>query len=403
MMRKCSILLIDEISMLRCEVLDIVDCKLKAVRENNLPFGGMKLLFFGDFCQMEPVVQWFERPILENLYPNCSGDFNFYNSKAMSENQFFERVFDIFQIDEDYRHKDDVLFRDILSEIRLGKITEKANNIINSRYRNDGFINESFQYLTVTKAMAQKYNSIFISMLKGKLHTSKARIEKKYPLDDRIIENIKHPFYNELPIKENMKIMFVQNDRFNNGQRWVNGTIGVIKKIIFNNIINEITSITIIINGKDEVDVKREKIQLHCCFNNTIIEAATIEQFPIVPAWAITIDKSQGLTLDKIAIVLEKKNRDNQVYVALSRARKLSDIVILGHKLRQCDVRLSDTIKIFLDKINPKIMHVKNDGNYHNSNQTNINVINSQTVSITINGNIPNRHIIIKKTKCQSA
>jgi transcriptional regulator with PAS, ATPase and Fis domain len=337
----CNILLIDEISMIRCEILDIVDKVLRIIKNNSLPFGGMKLLFFGDMCQMEPVVQDKEKNKLNEIYPDCNGDYNFYNAYVMNENNYFNESFNIFQIEEDFRHKDDTVFMKILNTIRFGKITPNSLEILNKQYRDEDFFNEEYQYLTVTKSKAETINDHFMNRITENTYNSAANFtitNSDYTGD---VFKIKHQFCLNLKMKVGMKIMFIKNDGYTNGYRWVNGTIGKIKSIICDNNINQVDSVIIEIIGKGDIEVKRVMTILKDNLyeeSTEFEEVGTIEQFPIVPAWAICIDKSQGLTLDKIAVVLEIANRPNQVYVALSRAKKLSDIILLGRKIRRSDI-----------------------------------------------------------------
>jgi hypothetical protein len=356
--RASNILLIDEISMLRCEIIDIADKITRYIRNNNLPFGGMKLLFFGDFYQMEPVVKDYDKINLEKLYPQADGNYYFFNAKAMIDNNFFGKTFDIFQIDEDYRHENDKIFYDILTGMRNGKTTKKMLNHINKLYKKTNFINEEYQYLTPTKAIAQKYNTKFIDKLPGTQYISEATI-----LGNPLYTDIDFQFHKTLCFKENMKIMFVRNDNKKNGNRWVNGTIGKIIKIYFDELKNEVIKIVVLTEEGEEIEVEKEKISqrgnIYRCGEEDV-EIASIEQFPIIPAYAITIDKSQGLTLDKIAIVMGKKIRDNLLYVALSRAKLLSDVIILERKIRLSDIHVSKKIEKFFNKYIERIVSIKN-------------------------------------------
>jgi hypothetical protein len=359
--KSSNILIIDEISMLRCEILDIVNYKLKKYRNNQNPFGGMKLLLFGDMCQMEPVVLEMDEGKLNELYPDNNGDYNFYNADVMKKDNYFNNTFDIFQIDDDFRHKDDAAFMRILDDLRTGKITDKSLGIINGQYRNALFIDEKYQHLTVTRATAKRINSYFINELNGELYHSKAITTSVNLSYNGNINNIKSQYFIELPMKVNMKVMFINNKICQNECKWINGTFGRIKDIVCDNEFNQIDYVIIEIPGKEDVKVGRETYQLSDKIKNgtEIVEVAVLKQFPFIPAWAITIDKSQWLTLDKIAVVLEKKNRPNQIYVALSRARKLSDIIILGRRMRKSDIIISKIISLFLDKISMKIIKIQ--------------------------------------------
>jgi ATP-dependent exoDNAse (exonuclease V) alpha subunit len=361
-----KILLIDEISMLRCEVLDIVDYKLRLIKKNKLPFGGLKLVFLGDPCQMEPVVQGSDENHLNRYYPDAGGDYKFYNSHVMVNNDYFRNSFDVYRLDSDYRHKDDMDFRDMLKDIRMGKISQKNLNRLNDQYIDCTFFREDYQYLTTTNAKAKTYNSYFLNALKGKEYHSKAEIKSIDPNRRNNFSKIKHPFYDELIIKENMKIIFVKNDNSKNGRRWVNGTIGIVRAVNLDPVSGTILSVNVEINGHI-IQVVRDILPLRDIGDakngDDILDMATISQFPFIPAWAITIDKSQGLTLDKVAIVLEKSIRHNQMYVALSRAKNLTDIVFLERKLRASDIHLSPSMRIFLDTLGDRIISIANEGN----------------------------------------
>jgi hypothetical protein len=375
----CKILLIDEISMVRCEILDIVDHKLRCIRKNPLPFGGLKLLFLGDPYQMEPVVQGFEKYHLDKYYPENKGDYNFYNSHVLTASGFFDTSFDVYRLDYDYRHKDDPVFRDILAEIRLGKISDKSLNLLNSRYTDIPSFQEGYQYLTTTNSQAKIINDWFISRLKGQKYLSKAEADWHITSSGQSSPQIKYPFQKELCMKENMKIMFVKNDGYKNGQRWVNGTMGTIKKINCIPTSGIICSVDVDIDGRT-IQVIREKYIVRHPGNSdeSDFDAATVTQFPFIPSYSITIDKSQGLTLDKIVLFLEWVNRPNQMYVALSRVRKLDDIVILGRKLRASDIRFSSAMKVFMDTLSGRIIPI------HNKE----------------NENKPMRKVIVVKKKC---
>jgi ATP-dependent exoDNAse (exonuclease V) alpha subunit len=343
--------------MLRCEILDIVDTITKCIRNNNLPFGGMKLLFLGDLYQMEPVSKKEDKDILEILYPKANRNYYFFNANTMRNNDFFEKRFDIFQIDEDYRHKDDTVFCNMLKDLRVGKKSLKAIKKINKQYKRNGFIDEDYQYLTTRKSTAQKYNAVFLDRLKGCQYKS---VAKKY-LISNARENIDCPFIDELILKENMKIMFVKNDNKRNGNRWVNGTMGKIIKINIDDKNNEASNISVMTDDGNIVEVEREKMLLCSVLDEEKENVPYIEQFPIMSSWAITIDKSQGLTLDKVAIVIEKTLRPNQLYVALSRARMLSDIVLLERKIMPRDIIVSKNIEIFFENYGSRIINIKNE------------------------------------------
>jgi hypothetical protein len=360
---RCKILLIDEISMVRCEILDIVDYKLRHIRKNPLPFGGLKLLFIGDPYQMEPVVQDFEIRHLDRYYPENKGNYSFYNAHVLAANGFFDTAFDVFMINHDYRHKDDPVFRDMLAKIRLGKISVRNLNLLNSQYKSSPFFQEGYQYLAKTHSQAKIINNGFTDRLKGRKYLSILETVRHVTDSGEYSPQIKYPFQDELPIEENMKIMFVKNDLYNTGCRWVNGTMGTVRKVNLAPLSETIMSVDVDIGGK-AIRVEREKHVVRYPGENGegVFDAATVTQFPFIPSWAITIDKSQGLTLDKIALVLERANRHNQIYVALSRARKLEDVVILNRKLRTNDIHISPAAKVFMNNLSGRIIPVDTEG-----------------------------------------
>jgi hypothetical protein len=360
---RCQILLIDEISMVRCEILDIVDYKLRYIRKNSLPFGGLKLLFIGDPFQMEPVVQNFEKCYLDRYYPENKGDYNFYNARVLTTNDFFNISFDVFRMDHDYRHKNDPVFRDALAEIRLGKISVKSLNLVNSRYTAVPLFQEERQYLTKTHSQAKIFNDWFTVHLKGEKYLARSETARHITDSEQYSPQIKCPFHDELHIGENMKIMFVKNDLYNAGCRWVNGTMGIIRRVNLTPMSNIIMSVDVDIDGKTiRVERERHIVQYPDDNSENTFDMVTVTQFPFIPSWAITIDKSQGLTLDKIALVLERSNRPNQIYVALSRARRLEDVILMGRKLRVSDIHCSSTMKAFMDNLSDRIIPIDNNG-----------------------------------------
>jgi ATP-dependent exoDNAse (exonuclease V) alpha subunit len=378
---RCNILLIDEVSMLRCEILDIVDYKLKKLKNNNLQFGGMKVILLGDPCQMEPVVQENENILLNKHYPYNENDYGFYNAHVMKEDGYFDTTFDIFKLTKDYRHKDDVQFRDILSNVRKGEISQKELNTLNSRYVEKLYYQQGIQYLTNTNSKAESINKIFSDKIKKPSYYSTAYIVKTYENYTDNLENIKNPFKKMLYLKEGMRVIFVKNDSKENGRRWVNGSFGIIKKI--NLLTNSmIRSVSVKVN-ENVYEVFREEYDLNVFVKEegTFINVGTIEQFPFIPAYAITIDKSQGLTLDKIAVVMEKKHRDNQIYVALSRACSLNDVVIFGRRLEKRDIKLSIVMKSFLEYIEKKAITI----DAYNSINNEINISGNNCGSISVN------------------
>jgi hypothetical protein len=310
---------------------------------------------------MEPVVPDCERCQLDSYYPESKGDYNFYNARVLLNEDFFSKTFDVFRLEHDYRHKDDPVFRDMLAEIRLGKISVKNLNLLNARCNAPRSSQDDFQYLTKTHFQAKIINDRFIEHLKGKKYLSRSEIIWHITDSGQYKPQTKCPFHDELYIRKNMRIMFVKNDSYKTGCRWVNGTMGIIRNVNTAPLSNIIISVDVDINRKT-IRVEREQhiIRYPGDSGEDAFDVATVTQFPFIPSWAITIDKSQGLTLDKIALVLERSNRPNQIYVALSRARKLEDMIILDRKLRANDIHCSPTMKAFMDNLSDRIIPIDN-------------------------------------------
>jgi hypothetical protein len=351
--KNAGILLVDEISMLRHEILDITDAKLRVIRNSNSPFGGLRLLFLGDLFQMEPVVQNFEHESLQKIYPHLrEGDCYFFNSDAMRNNDYFDRTFDIFRLDHIFRQTNGDFIK-ILDELRHGKISEVSLKALNSRVRPAGFYNKSYQYLTVSNRMATEINKKFIGELSGECYYSEPEYEWDNDIFGNIVTGDKCPVNQNIPIKKGMKIIFVMNDRraFSE-RRYVNGTIGEILGF-------DLDKGTVIVkSGNNVIVAGKEKYSVFARTRYGIPEVGSVINFPFIPAYAITIDKSQGLTLDKIYVVLGRNPvRNNQIYVALSRARSLNDIVI-DRVITANDIRVSEPMRSFCDYIEPRITPV---------------------------------------------
>jgi hypothetical protein len=322
-----KILLVDEISMLRCEILDIVDRKLRFIRRSPLPFGGLRLIFIGDLFQLEPVVEEKEYEFMEKRYPRVKcGEYGFFNAHILSGGNYFDASFDVFRLDHIFR-QNDAGFIDILSEVRRGIISDKNLEILNSRVIADMRFDERYQYLTRTNAMAERINLTATDKLSGCCYGSMPSYEcnEGYESYDGRIRNAKCPINKPLAMKKGMKIIFVINDNKNGGQRrYVNGTIGTVVDIIGT---PDNVEAVMVSAGGVTFKIDREKCSVFEKINGRIEESGSVINFPFIPSAAITIDKSQGLTLDNVVVALgDRQTRANQLYVALSRVRGLDHI-----------------------------------------------------------------------------
>lgn len=303
--RTLDLLIIDEISMVRADLLDAVDATLRRYRHNDLPFGGVQLLMIGDAQQLSPVVKEHERPYMEKVYPSPY----FFYSKALQKLNYVT-----IELQKVYRQKD-ADFLELLNAVRENRVSQSILNALNSRlhaYKDDGQIIR----LTTHNAQSDSVNTQKLDELPGKLQMFEADIEGDFP------ENI-YPADKVLSLKEGAQVMFIRND--SEGE-YYNGKLG---KVIS---INQ--------NGVVEVEcadsglpvwvspVEWENIQYALGEEGEIVPSVVgkFRQLPLRVAWAITIHKSQGLTFDKVIIDASAAFAFGQVYVALSRCRSLDGI-----------------------------------------------------------------------------
>jgi hypothetical protein len=353
-----STLLIDEVFLMRCEIIDIVDKKLRKIRNNDEPFGGLRLVLIGDPYQLEPVVPKFDIDNLREVYPGNNDDYFFYNSDVFRNTGFFS-TFSFFELQHDFRHKDDIPFQNILNKLRNGSLSQNSLDKLNERVAGRFILDQDYQYLSVTKASSARTNNHFLSRLEGAEYVSAPIINiNTYPQGaDRIIEDMKIINNIRMPLKLNMKIVFVKNDSYSNGNRWYNGTIGYIKEIRGSKRTKKADSVIVKIDNKTYEVLPEEDDVYFPVSPNDKIKTGSITQFPFIPAFSITIDKSQGLTLDKIYLMLDSPLRNNQLYVALSRARSLNDVIV-NREIRKEDIKVSSNAQYFYNSRKDRLIPV---------------------------------------------
>jgi hypothetical protein len=303
--RTLDLLIIDEISMVRADILDAVDMTLRRYRHNDLPFGGVQLLMIGDAQQLSPVVKEDERQYMQQVYPSPY----FFHSKALQKLSYIT-----IELQKVHRQKDaDSL--EILNAVRENRVTSSVLTSLNSRlhaYEDDG---ETIR-LTTHNAQADGVNSSKLDALEGKMYQFEAEIEGEFP------ENI-YPTDYVLSLKEGAQVMFVRNDT--EGQ-YYNGKIGKVISIRSNG------AVEVECAGRGDTiwvnPVEWENIQYELNEEGEIVPVVVgrYRQLPLRVAWAITIHKSQGLTFDKVIIDAGAAFAFGQVYVALSRCRSLEGI-----------------------------------------------------------------------------
>jgi GTPase SAR1 family protein len=309
--KSLDLLVIDEISMVRADLLDGIDETLRRFRNNKQPFGGVQLLMIGDMQQLAPVVKESEWSILQKHYESAF----FFSSKALKKTQYISIV-----LHHVYRQSDQH-FINLLNKIRDNKIGEAEMDLLNSRYK-PGFdpCNESYIILTTHNAKAKDVNNSKLSRLKGKTESYRAVIEGKFP-------EYTYPTELDLQLKPGAQVMFVKNDP-NPEKAYFNGKIGTVVELEENEVV--------VLCPEDSEPIHVSKVEWKNIKYSIDDESkeikeqveGTFSQVPLKLAWAITIHKSQGLTFDKAIIDSELAFAHGQVYVALSRCRTLEGLVL---------------------------------------------------------------------------
>ncbi|MCG2711575.1 MAG: DEAD/DEAH box helicase [Candidatus Omnitrophica bacterium] len=300
-------IVIDEVSMLRADILDGIDHSLRINRDDhNAAFGGVQIIIFGDMFQLPPVVGRQERKVLEEQYQSPY----FFSAHVWGQSKLL-----IYELNKVYRQKDDA-FINILNKVRMGECNERDLEKINQRVvKNIAHDEQGIITLTTTNSAAKDINSDCLDKINSKEVSYQSFIKgdfdaKLYPTDV------------SLKLKAGAQVMLLKNDK---EKRWVNGTLAEVSSL-------GPANIEVNINGKEyQVEKQRwEKIEYY--FNkqeNTIDEKILgyFEQYPLMLAWAVTIHKSQGQNFEDLIIDMGYGAfAHGQTYVALSRCTKLEGI-----------------------------------------------------------------------------
>ncbi|MFW6020211.1 MAG: helix-turn-helix domain-containing protein, partial [Bacteroidales bacterium] len=313
MLREMELLIIDEVSMLRADIMDAIDLVLRTIRRNrNVPFGGVQLLLIGDMLQLPPVVKNNEWQYMSNFYESAY----FFDSIALQQ---AKPVY--IELEKIYRQSD-YKFISLLSHLRDNQLTREDTEILNQHYYRE--LNNKQKkgavFLTTHNKQADSINKQHLNELKGKAYHFHAEIKGDFP-------EYYYPLEETLTLKKGAQVMFIKND-YSGEQRYYNGKIGFVSEID-----NEDVTVSFD-DGADPVEVESytwENKRFAMNKETGEIEEKIIGEFthfPLKLAWAITVHKSQGLTFDKAIIDVSKAFAPGQIYVALSRLRSLNGLIL---------------------------------------------------------------------------
>lgn len=329
--RTIDLLIIDEISMVRADVLDAIDSVMRKFRDKRLPFGGVQLLMIGDLQQLTPVVTPSDEALLGKYYPTPY----FFSSKALAMVNF--ATIELKQI---YRQQDENFIR-LLNNIREGRLSEDDNRLLNERVCTTFKPEQKSDYILLTthNRTADNYNSQQLNGLNQPSFTFRAATSGVFP-------EISFPAEAELTLKKDAQVMFIRND--SNG-KYYNGKIGHISFINQN-------TIFVRCPGDEEDIVVTPEVWENTKYtlneNTKQIEPqvqGTFTQYPLRLAWAITIHKSQGLTFEHAIIDAGRAFASGQVYVALSRCKSLAGMV-LTEPLSKASIMRNNDVNTFLSQ-----------------------------------------------------
>ncbi len=313
--RSVDMIIIDEVSMLRADILDAIDVVLRHYRNSKFPFGGVQMVFFGDMYQLPPVCvndEWF---ILKDYYSTPY----FFSAKVFEKQEIV-----CLELDKIFRQKD-ADFVEILNQVRNNNISKENFNRLNDRYNPDFDLenNQDFVVLTTHNAVSDDINESRLIDIDSKTFIFDAAIKGDFP-------EYLYPVEQQIVLKKGARVMFTANDHINPERLYYNGKMGTVVELEDNNVY-------VICDGEDDPIL----VNYETWENNTfsynrkensvdVKTIGTFTQLPLRLAWAITIHKSQGLTFQKVAIDAANSFTSGQVYVALSRCTSLDGIVLLS-------------------------------------------------------------------------
>ena len=329
MVKSVEMIIIDEVSMVRCDVLDAADEVLRHYRKSTKLFGGVQMVFIGDLYQLMPVAPTEDWEQLKKYYKSPY----FFSSKA------FEMLdCPMLELKKVHRQKDSDFIR-LLNHVRDGKSQPSEIKLLNTRYKAN--YKPSLQgdciMLTTHNRRARGINWDMLQQLDGDIIEYSASKSGWFPSDE-------YPTDYRLQLKVGARVMFVRNDT-EDGE-YVNGTLGVVKELNYSDIVVQT-------DDKRRIYVRQQRWEHEQYKVNKLTKQLETEvtgsftQFPLKLAWAVTIHKSQGMTFDHVVIDAQRAFTYGQVYVALSRCRSLSGIILMT-ELTPKTIKADEVVKQFM-------------------------------------------------------
>tara|TARA_B100001741_G_scaffold3871_1_gene3350 strand:- start:8942 stop:10081 length:1140 start_codon:yes stop_codon:yes gene_type:complete len=322
LLKNLELLIIDEVSMVRAPMLDAISQSLQMYKNSSEPFGGINVLACGDLFQLPPVVKQHEEKEIYDKYNSIY----FFDSLSYQE----VRNKRYFQLDKSFRQEDDESFFELLNNIRLGYDLDNTINKINSQCFDPTLESDAYMTLTSRKNRAEELNNHKLTYLDSPEELIKSKEFGELNENDL-------PAPRELKIKQGASVMFIKND---SEGRWVNGTLGTVIECLD----KKKKCIKVKINSKTHRVEREEWNKVKFTYDDDSDEVleevvSSFKQFPIKLGWAVTIHKSQGLTLDSCSVDLGTGAfATGQAYVALSRCRNLNSLHL------QRELKISDAL-----------------------------------------------------------
>lgn len=312
-LKAVDLLIIDEVSMLRADILDAIDYRMRSVKRNfDEPFGGVQVLMIGDLFQLPPIVKDHEWQVLNKFYKSM----HFFESQAIRQSGMV-----YLELDKIFRQKDEK-FITILNHLRDNEATAADITFLNTFYKTEEEIKNLTDTIIITthNYKAEEHNKKELAALKSKAHTFEAKIEKDFP------ESL-YPIPKTLILKEGAQIMFIKNDT-SGFSEYFNGKMATVKTIDGDEILVRLADSKVEYKLRKEVWENKKYVINEDTKELEEDVIGTFEQYPVKLAWAVTVHKSQGLTFDKAIIDVGQAFAPGQVYVALSRLRGLEGLTL---------------------------------------------------------------------------